>query len=166
MKNKFGLLFIVLFLLMIYISRDNTPKSTIEPKTISENTQTEGQHRIDAFINSNVKPSVNITTSPDMASTKLSATNDQQLDNEAKSLMEEGDVTDEKNLLACLMPKAGYSQYSSYDGGKSARHLLLEDCRDEYMIYLNLCLAEGNKKQGCVLASAAAAQLALKTFNK
>jgi hypothetical protein len=237
MKNKRNLLSIILFLgvlllLIIYFSRDNTSESTIESKAISEDTQAEAQHRIDAFSNSNLKPSRNIISAP-----VETATNDQQPDGEVGSLIAEeetlnrecrdgsgdnpetlkfcdkrdavftklnelgwcfgredqseadkqwgkchaehkdsqvqnpainqiDDITDEKNLLACLMPKAEHSQYSSYDGGKSARLLLLEDCRDEYLIYLNLCLAKGNKKQGCVLASAAAAQLALKTFNK
>ena len=109
MKNKFGLFFIVLFLLMIYISRDNTPKSIIKHTAISEDTQTEGQHRIDVFLNSNVKPSVNIITSSDMASTKPSTTNNQKLDNEATSLRKEDDITNEINLLACLMPKAEHS---------------------------------------------------------
>ena len=81
MKNKFGLFFIILVLLMIYLGRDNTSKITIEPKTISEDTQTEAQHRVDAFLNSNVKPSVNIITSSDMAY--------EQLDVETKHLIAE-----------------------------------------------------------------------------
>ena len=81
MKNKFGLFFIILVLLMIYLGRDNTSKITIEPKTISEDTQTEAQHRVDAFLNSNVKPSVNIITSSDMAY--------EQLDVETKYLIAE-----------------------------------------------------------------------------
>lgn len=89
MKNKrklfsIVLFFGVLFLLMIYFSRNNTSKSIIESKQVSEDAQTEAQHRIDTFLNSKVKPSTNVTTASDITSNEY-----QQLDVETKDLIAE-----------------------------------------------------------------------------
>lgn len=126
MKNKFGLFFIVLFLLLIYISRDNTPKSTIESKTISENTQTEGQHRIDTFLNSNVKPSVNITTSSDMAY--------EQLDVETKYLIAEE--------VALVQDCRGRSDGGSPETTKICAQMMVAF---DKLISLGLCFGENSE---------------------
>ena len=89
MKNKRGLFSVILFLSALfltinYFSRNNTSKSTVESKAVSVDTQTEAQHRIDTFLNSNVKPSANI-----ISATKEAATNNQQLDGEIKNLIAE-----------------------------------------------------------------------------
>lgn len=77
---------------------------------------------------------------------------------------EEGDV--DSNLTYCLLPKAQYGEYSSYDGGKSARHLLQDECPNEYMAWEESCEAHGDTSNNCVLKSMIIAQAAIKKFGK
>lgn len=92
MKNKRGLFSVILFLgilflLMSYFSQDNMSNSFNESKVVSEDTQVEKQHRVDAFLNSNVKPSANI-----ISSTKEIPTNNQHPDGEIKNLITEEEI--------------------------------------------------------------------------
>jgi hypothetical protein len=72
---------------------------------------------------------------------------------------------DEK-LRTCLMPKAQYGQYSSYDGGKSAASLLQDACPTEYLQWVQACTASGETRESCVRKAALIAQMAIKLFNK
>jgi SPOR domain len=89
MKNKRGLFSIILFLgvsllLILYFNRDNTSKNINQTKAVSEDAQSEAQNRIDAFSNSNLKPSTNIITSADET-----ATSDLELDSGTRALIAE-----------------------------------------------------------------------------
>src|SRR6266581_2841069 len=66
--------------------------------------------------------------------------------------------TIDKQLLQCLMPKAQYGQYSSYDGGKSARILLEQECTHEYLAWIKSCVAAGDTQDNCILKVAIIAQ--------
>ena len=72
-----------------------------------------------------------------------------------------------KALTHCLLPKAQYGQYSSYDGGKGALALLTEGCPDEMVAYVKNC--ENNSRaseQVCEANALIIAQAAIKSFNK
>lgn len=68
------------------------------------------------------------------------------------------------HLSYCVLPNAQYQQLSSYDGGRSAKTLLEEMCRKEYIDFLGACEATGG--ESCILSAAALAQSALKKFGK
>jgi len=73
----------------------------------------------------------------------------------------------DKVLTECLLPKAEYGQYSSYDGGKSAEILLEKECPDEYMAWVQSCQEVlGQDENTCVVKAAIIAQAAIKQFNK
>lgn len=71
-----------------------------------------------------------------------------------------------KKLTYCLLPKAQYGRYSSFDGGKSAALLLQKGCPSEYMVWVDSCTAEGSSEESCVAKAAIMAQVAIKMFNK
>lgn len=68
-------------------------------------------------------------------------------------------------LSECLLPKAQYGQYSSYDGGKSAISLM-KDCPKESLNYIDACRKTGKDSGQCNLEVGILAQMALKLFNK
>lgn len=68
-------------------------------------------------------------------------------------------------LSQCLLPRAQYSQYSSYDGGKSAISLM-KDCPTEARNYIEACRKTGRESDQCSLEVGILAQMALKSFNK
>ena len=72
----------------------------------------------------------------------------------------------DKKLTYCLMPKAQYGMYSSFDGGKSAASLLQNACPTQYLAWVESCIASGDTKESCVTKAAIIAQTAIKMFNK
>jgi hypothetical protein len=70
-----------------------------------------------------------------------------------------------KAFTDCLISKAQNSQYSSFDGGKSAMQLL-GDCPDQWKEYVDACMRSGDTDGNCTVKSAVIAQAALKLFNK
>lgn len=70
-----------------------------------------------------------------------------------------------KAFTDCLLSKAQNSQYSSFDGGKSAMQLL-GDCPDQWKDYVDACMRSGNTDGDCTLKSGILAQAALKSLNK
>lgn len=72
----------------------------------------------------------------------------------------------DRQLIYCLLPKAQYGEYSSYDGGKSARHLLIGQCPHEYLAWEESCEAHGDTSSNCDLKSMIIAQAAIKKFGK
>jgi hypothetical protein len=70
-------------------------------------------------------------------------------------------------LSECLLPKAQYGQYSSYDGGKSAVSLLTRECPTEAAAWIADCQKKtGADEQTCGANALVAAQAAIKSFNK
>jgi hypothetical protein len=65
----------------------------------------------------------------------------------------------------CLLPKAQYGEYSSYDGGKSAAALLGEcvGVEDEWQ---KSCEAAGDTDHNCFGKAMIVAQTAIKSFGK
>ncbi|MDP1968933.1 MAG: hypothetical protein Q8K31_07090 [Burkholderiaceae bacterium] len=82
----------------------------------------------------------------------------------------EGTVSAEKKLderlMYCVLPAAQYGQYSSYDGGKSARTLLLNQCPREFLNWVDACLARGDSNENCNLKAMLIAQFGIKQFGK
>jgi hypothetical protein len=74
----------------------------------------------------------------------------------------------DKALQYCLLPKAQYGQYSSYDGGKSAGALLEEGCPREFFDWMNSCEKKisGDDEKTCFTKAMILSQVAIKTFNK
>jgi hypothetical protein len=71
-----------------------------------------------------------------------------------------------RQLVQCILPKAQYSQYSSFDGGRSAEKLLDEDCPNESFAWEEKCEADGQSSKDCFLKQMILAQAALKSFGK
>jgi hypothetical protein len=72
-----------------------------------------------------------------------------------------------KALTYCLLPKAQFGQYSSYDGGKGAFALLTDGCPAEMAAYVEKCEKDsGANEQVCGRNALMIAQAAIKTFNK
>ncbi|MGA2989546.1 MAG: hypothetical protein ABSD88_03645 [Candidatus Korobacteraceae bacterium] len=82
------------------------------------------------------------------------------------SVPADGEDVLSKQLIYCLMPKAQYGQYSSYDGGKSAASLLQDACPSEYLAWVNNCKRLGTSERQCILAAAVTAQKVIKSFGK
>lgn len=134
MKNKRGLFSVILFLSALfltinYFSRNNTSKSTVESKAVSIVTQTQAHHRIDAFLNSNVKPSTNIITTAED-----SATNNQELDDKTKNLIAE----EEALVRDC---------HSRSDGGspETTKICAQMEIAFDKLISLGLCYGENSE---------------------
>jgi hypothetical protein len=73
----------------------------------------------------------------------------------------------DKALTYCLLPKAQYGQYSSYDGGKSAGALLEEGCPNEFVDWMESCHnVSGEDEKTCFTKAMIISQAAIKTFNK
>ena len=73
----------------------------------------------------------------------------------------------DKALTYCLMPKAQYGQYSSYDGGKSAVSLLTEGCPAEMAAWIEQCEKDsGEDEKTCGVKALVISQAAIKKFNK
>ena len=79
----------------------------------------------------------------------------------------------EENLGYCITPKIQYGQYSSYDGGKSAIRLMVNECPAETWDFQKACEIKyahtGNIEEvskTCLMIEAAATQTLLKQFNK
>jgi len=70
-------------------------------------------------------------------------------------------------LRYCVMPKAQYGQYSSYDGGKSASSLLLRECPTESRAWIAHCeRTSGTDNRECTRRALIFAQIVLKLFGK
>jgi hypothetical protein len=82
-----------------------------------------------------------------------------------KTAKADGKILD-KRFVECLLPKAQSGEYSSFDGGKSARRLLEEGCGTEYLAYTDRCIASGYSEDNCVTRAAIIAQSAIKQFGK
>jgi len=72
----------------------------------------------------------------------------------------------DERLMYCVLPAAQYGQYSSYDGGKSARTLLLNQCPREFLNWVDACLARGDSNANCNLKAMLIAQFGIKQFGK
>jgi hypothetical protein len=72
----------------------------------------------------------------------------------------------DKKLTQCLISKARYGQYSSYDGGKSARVLLEQACPVEYVGWIESCEKNADTRNSCVMKASILAQTAIKLLNK
>lgn len=72
----------------------------------------------------------------------------------------------DRRLTECLLPKAQYGKYSSFDGGKSAAELLQKGCPEEYLAWVKACEARGDTNRDCVTKVTIAAQSAIKQFGK
>ncbi len=94
------------------------------------------------------------------------ARNKEQREAEGSSSPSSSDDVATKNLIYCLMPKAQYGQFSSYDGGKSAQALLEKECKSEYLSFIRACVAAGKNQDSCLMSALVTAQVAIKTFNK
>lgn len=71
-----------------------------------------------------------------------------------------------RRLTECLKVKAQSGQYSYYDGGKSARKLLEDECADEYHGYIVECMKGGVGRNQCIFSAAGGAQVILGLLNK
>ena len=71
-------------------------------------------------------------------------------------------------LAQCVDRSARQGEYSSYDGGKSAVHLLEDACGDELVAWIDDCKTHPpvNDEESCLRIAAIAAQASLKTYNK
>ena len=78
---------------------------------------------------------------------------------------ETGEIKVDQNLNQCLLSKAQYGEYSSYNGGKSAMKLMM-DCPIEAKAWIDNCVKGGDEKGNCNLKVGMLAQVAIKSFGK
>jgi uncharacterized protein len=105
-----------------------------------------------------------------LGGTETASTKSPNFSRAAPSRTQVEDVTKSKDtdreLTYCLLPKAQYSQLSSYDGGKSAGSLLLDACPTQFRAWTDSCVSSGDTNENCLRKALLIAQLALKSFNK
>jgi hypothetical protein len=73
------------------------------------------------------------------------------------------DLTDE--LTQCVIPKIQYGEYSSYDGGKSAK-ALLNACSSEWIAFVHDCRRETSLGANCAAVGLILVQSLLQRFGK
>ncbi|HEV2646256.1 MAG TPA: hypothetical protein VGU46_07835 [Acidobacteriaceae bacterium] len=73
-------------------------------------------------------------------------------------------ATLDARLTQCLLPKAQYGEYSSFDGGKSA-FALIGEC-DVAVEWEENCVATGGTEHNCFTKIMILAQAAIKEFGK
>ena len=71
----------------------------------------------------------------------------------------------DRELANCLGPKAQLGQYSSLDGGRSVRSMLVA-CPAESLAWVERCVSKGDTQETCTFKVAAVAQDALKALKR
>ena len=71
----------------------------------------------------------------------------------------------ERELVNCLAPKAQLGQYSSLDGGRSVRSMLVA-CPSESLAWVQRCVSQGDTQETCTFKVTAVAQDALRALKR